>query len=409
MKVLMLGWELPPHYTGGMGLVCYQLCKQLASSGADIEFILPFTADFPHINFMKINPALPDGVDEVLRNAGGSTYDSQYFTYLSKDGTTRGAHMNEHQQHYTDYVLKLALYGSYDVIHAHDWLTMRAGIAAKQATGLPLIVHIHATEFDRAGGKHGNPLIHEIEYIGLHLADRIVAVSEATKQTIIKHYDIPAEKIDVVHNAIEFEDKDLHEGDNLYPYLMEMKNHGYKVVLGAGRLTIQKGFMNLLAAMKEVVAYQPKALLLLIGGGELYHELIAKSAELGIAKNVIVVGYLNGTGKAWRDAFRAADLFVMPSISEPFGLTPFEALTFGAPVLITKQSGASEVLRNCLKVDFWDINEMANQICAVINNPPLAKTLFENGYQELKRLTWGPPTEKLLKIYDKQLVRASDE
>lgn len=405
----MLGWELPPHYTGGMGLVCYQLCKQLASSGADIEFILPFTADFPHINFMKINPALPDGVDEVLRNAGGSTYDSQYFTYLSKDGTTRGAHMNEHQQHYTDYVLKLALYGSYDVIHAHDWLTMRAGIAAKQATGLPLIVHIHATEFDRAGGKHGNPLIHEIEYIGLHLADRIVAVSEATKQTIIKHYDIPAEKIDVVHNAIEFEDKDLHEGDNLYPYLMEMKNHGYKVVLGAGRLTIQKGFMNLLAAMKEVVAYQPKALLLLIGGGELYHELIAKSAELGIAKNVIVVGYLNGTGKAWRDAFRAADLFVMPSISEPFGLTPFEALTFGAPVLITKQSGASEVLRNCLKVDFWDINEMANQICAVINNPPLAKTLFENGYQELKRLTWGPPTEKLLKIYDKQLVRASDE
>jgi glycogen(starch) synthase len=167
MKILMLGWELPPHYTGGMGLVCYQLCKHLANSGADIEFILPFTADFPNIDFMKINPALPLGVDQVLRQEGGGTYDSQYFTYVAKNGVVRGAHMNEHQQNYSDYVLKLVLYGEYDVIHAHDWLTLRAGLAAKQATGLPLIVHMHATEFDRAGGKRGNPLIHEIELLRL--------------------------------------------------------------------------------------------------------------------------------------------------------------------------------------------------------------------------------------------------
>jgi glycogen(starch) synthase len=407
MKILMLGWELPPHYTGGMGLVCYQLCKHLANSGADIEFILPFTADFPNIDFMKINPALPLGVDQVLRQEGGGTYDSQYFTYVAKNGVVRGAHMNEHQQNYSDYVLKLVLYGEYDVIHAHDWLTLRAGLAAKQATGLPLIVHMHATEFDRAGGKRGNPLIHEIEYIGLHIADRIVAVSEATRQTIMREYDIPADKIEVVHNAIDFEIDDLAEQGSVYPYIESMRANGYRVVLGAGRLTIQKGFMNLLYAMKAVVERQPKTILLLVGGGELYHELVAKSAELGIARNVIIVGYLNGTGRAWRDAFRVSDLFVMPSISEPFGLTPFEALTFGAPVLMTKQSGASEVLKNALKVDFWDIDEMANQICSVVANDSLASTLYKNGSDELTRLTWTPSVQKLLKIYDREISGAA--
>jgi len=372
MKILMLGWELPPHYTGGMGLVCYQLCKHLAQTGADIEFVLPFTADFPDINFMKINPALPLGVDQVLRDEGGSTYDSQYFTYLSKDGTVRGAHMNEHQQNYADYVLKLVLYGTYDVIHVHDWLTLRAGIVAKQATGLPLIAHIHATEYDRAGGKAGNPLIHEIEYTGLHLADRIVAVSEFTKRVIVENYGIPADKIDVVHNGIDVELASHVDGGNAYNYLVSMKQSGYKVVTNVGRITMQKGLTNLLRAAQKVIEREPKTLFLIVGTGDQYHELIALAAELGIGRNVIMTGFQ--TGKPWRDAFKVADLFVMPSVSEPFGLTPFEALQLGAPVLITKQSGASEVLKNCLKVDFWDIDEMANQICAVVQNHGLAST-----------------------------------
>lgn len=396
----MLGWELPPHYTGGMGLVCYQLCKHLAKTGANIEFILPFTAEFPEVDFMTVNPALPIGVEKVLTNSGGSTYDSQLFTYQSQDGSTRGAHMAEHQQHYTDYVLNLALYGDYDVVHAHDWLTVRAGIAAKQATGLPLIVHIHATEFDRAGGKRGNPLIHEIEYVGLHLADRIIAVSKTTKDTIVREYDIPPERVEVVHNAFEFEPSELEEPRNSYPYLESLRQRGHKIVLGAGRLTIQKGFMNLLYAMKAVIDREPKALLLLVGGGEQYNELISKAAELGIARNVVIVGYLNGTGKAWRDAFKVADLFVMPSVSEPFGLTPFEALTFGSPVLITNQSGASEVLKSALKVDFWDIDEMANMICSVIANDGLAKTLTMDGKNELNRITWEPASKRIMEIYD---------
>jgi len=404
MKVLMLGWELPPHYTGGMGVVCYQLCQHLAKSGVDIEFILPFTADYSDIGFMKVNPALPYGVDQVLRQDGGGTYDSQYFTYMDGKGNKRGANMNEHQKHYSDYVLKLVKYGEYDVIHAHDWLTLRAGIAAKQASGIPLIAHIHATEYDRAGGRPGNPLIHEIEYIGLRLADKIITVSQATKQSVIDNYGIDASKISVIHNALDFNPAEMYEQGSLYPYIVKMKQKGFKIVLGAGRLTIQKGFVNLLTAMKEVIYRNPNTILLLIGGGELYNEKIAKAADLGISKNVIIVGYLNGTGKAWRDAFKLADLFVMPSISEPFGLTPFEAIAFGAPVLMTKQSGASEVLNNVLKVDFWDIDEMANQICAVVSSEGLATTLYDNARREVELLTWAPSIDKLLSIYDSQAL-----
>ena len=406
MKILMLGWELPPHHTGGMGIVCYQLCKQLANSGADIEFILPYTAEFPNINFMKINPALPYGAAKVLGNNAGSTYDSQYFEYVMKDGTTRGVSMGEHQAKYVEYVANLVQLAEYDIIHAHDWLTFRAGLAAKQICGKPLIVHIHATEYDRSAGKHGNPMVREIEYMGLHMADKIIAVSEVTKQTIVREYDIDPSKVAVVHNAMEFEEHELHESqENAYTYLAKMQSYSYKVVLSAGRLTIQKGLTNLLYAMQKVVAVRPKSLLLVVGNGEQYLELLELAAELGIGSNVILVGHLNGTGKQWRDSFRTANLFVMPSVSEPFGITPFEALTFGTPALISKQSGAAEVLQNCLKIDFWDVDELANQITAVLNNQDLEETLVINGQEELKHITWSRSVDKLTAEYNKQLVQ----
>jgi glycogen synthase len=406
MKILMLGWELPPHHTGGMGIVCYQLCKQLANSGADIEFILPFTASFPAIKFMKINPALPEGVTEVIgsNNAGdgqaGSTYDSQYFEYVMSDGSRRGVQMNEHQSKYTEYVSKLVKYGEYDVIHAHDWLTIRAGLAARQISGKPLIVHIHSTEYDRSGGKHGNPMVREIEYIGLHLADKIIAISEVTKNTIIREYGIDPSKIEVVHNSMEFEPHELNEStDNVYKYLEMIKTKGYKVVLSAGRLTIQKGLLHLLEAMQKVIAIRPKTILLVVGPGEMYEELIRHAADLGIGANVIFTGGLNGTGRPWRDSYRIANLFVMPSVSEPFGLTPLEAITFGTAALISKQSGVSEVLQNCLKVDFWDVDQMANQVLAVLNNQDLEDTLVINGQRELTTMNWGKSTSKIMAQY----------
>ncbi|MGB4967614.1 MAG: glycosyltransferase family 4 protein [Candidatus Saccharimonadales bacterium] len=402
MKVLMLGWELPPHHTGGMGVVCYQMCKELAHSGADIEFILPYTADFPNIPFMTINPALPEGVQKVIGMTAGSTYDSQYFEYVGSEGSTRGVQMDEHQSQYARYVAKLAKINEYDIIHAHDWLTFRAALAAKQVSGKPLFVHIHATEYDRSGGGRGNPLVREIEYMGLQLADKVFAISQATKDTIIREYDIDPDKIEVVHNAMELEEHELQEDTsaNTFKYLQAMQAAGYRVVLSAGRLTIQKGLTNLLDAFALVVSRQPKSLLLIVGSGEQYTELIEMSAELGIGGNVIFTGRLDGTGKTWRDAFRVANLFVMPSVSEPFGLTPFEALHQHTPSLISKQSGASELLKNVLKVDFWDTNEMANQILGVLKNADLEHTLATEGNAELSRVTWKNSVQKMLQQYN---------
>lgn len=409
MKVLMLGWELPPHHTGGMGIVCYQLCKQLANTGADIEFILPYTANFTNIDFMKINSALPDGAQQVIGGMAGSTYNSQYFEYKMLDGTTRGVAMDEHQARYTEYVAKTVLYDSYDIIHAHDWLTFRAGMMAKQICGKPLIAHVHSTEYDRAGGKSGNPMVREIEYMGLHMADKIIAVSEVTKQTIVREYDIDASKISVVHNAMEFEMHELNDHtDNTYTYLKQMQKSGYKIVLSAGRLTIQKGLTHLVQAMQKVVEHRPKTLLLFVGSGEQQQLLMEMAAELGICANVLFSGHLNGTGKAWRDSFKIANLFVMPSVSEPFGITPLEALTYGTPALISKQSGVAEVLQNCLKIDFWDIDEMANQITSVLDNQALQDTLVQNGQKELKHITWTKSIDTLMDEYNKHInVEAS--
>jgi len=405
MKVLMLGWELPPHYTGGMGVICLQLCRALAKNDVDIEFVLPFTAEFPNINFMKVNPALPQGVDEVLYNTGGSTYDNQLFTYIEKDGQKRGVKMHEHIDNYVKYVSNLVSYGEYDIIHAHDWLTFRAGLAAKQISGKPLFLHVHATEYDRCGGNsNGNPLIKDIEYVGFHMADRIIAISQRVKDTIVREYDIDPSKIEIVHNAMEFEYHEINEYASTYKYLEYMKSKGYKVVLNCGRLTIQKGLVNLMMAAKEVVEKRPKTLFVFVGGGEQYNELVQLSANLGIAKNVIMVGYLNGTGKAWRDAYRAADLFVMPSVSEPFGIAPIEAITYGAPVLISKQSGISEVLKNCFKVDFWDVHEMANQIYSIIEYPGIKETMYQNSSNELRNITWAKSANKLMKVYKNHAV-----
>ncbi len=397
----MLGWELPPYHTGGMGIICYQMCKQLARSGADIEFILPFTADFSHIDFMQVNPALPDGVETVIGQTAGSTYDSQYFEYVMPDGTRRGAAMSEHQTAYASYVSTLVRRKEYDVIHAHDWLTFRAALAAKQATGLPLFVHIHSTEYDRSGGNEGNPLVREIEYIGLHLADKIFAVSQATKDTIVREYHIDPEKVEVVHNAMDFQPHELAEdsSDNSFRYLQAMQAVGYGVVISAGRLTIQKGLTHLLEAFRKVVDIRPKSLLLIVGSGDQYHELLERAADLGLSGNVIFTHHLNGTGKQWRDAFRVGNLFVMPSVSEPFGITPFEALAYGTPALVSYQTGSSEILHNVLKVDYWDTDEMANQIVAVLNSSDLAQSLTENGQHELHAQNWEHSVQTITHHY----------
>jgi glycogen(starch) synthase len=397
MKVLMLGWELPPHNSGGLGIACYQLCKALSKKDLDIEFILPYKADHG-IDFMDITAAQPQGVAEVIRS--GIAYDS--YKYVLEDGSEEWLNIYDQQELYEHAVAKMVEKKEFDIVHAHDWLTFRAALRVKTMKNCPIVLHVHSVESDRAGSAKGNPLVHEIEDIAMHMADRVIAVSQHTKNTIIRDYGIPADKIEVVHNSIEPSDLVPLEGDNAYHYLTAMKKLGYRVVVNVGRLTVQKNLPNLLKAAKEVVLRAPKTLFLIVGSGEQYYELLDTAAALGIGANVLFTDFQRG--KNWRDAYAIGDLFVMPSVSEPFGLTPLEAIGYGSPALVSKQSGVSEVLLNCLKVDFWDIKEMANQITAVMQNDSLRDVLLHNAYREYERLSWDTASDKIMKVYHEHLA-----
>jgi glycogen(starch) synthase len=395
----MLGWELPPHNSGGLGVACYNLCKALAKRDIDIEFILPYQADHG-IDFMRVTAASPQDVQAILRS--GIAYDS--IKYILSDGTTVDYNIFDQQQLYEQAVGRIAALQQYDIIHAHDWLTFRAGLRAKEVLGCPIVLHVHSIEPDRAGGQVGNPLVRDIEATAFFAADRIIAVSDFTRQAIVREYGIPLDKIEVVHNSIE--QSDIVPLDyNLattYQYLAALRAQGYRVVTNVGRLTIQKGLPNLLHAAKIVVAHHPKTMFLIVGSGEQYRELLELAAELGIAKHVIFTDFQRG--KPWRDAFAIADLFVLPSVSEPFGLTPLEAIGYGTPALISKQSGVSEVLRHVLKVDYWDVHEMANQIISVMQNDPLRDELLAGSSRELAALSWGQAADKVCELYQRHTV-----
>jgi glycosyltransferase involved in cell wall biosynthesis len=378
MKVLMLGWELPPHNSGGLGVVCHQLCKALSRRDVDIEFILPYSADHK-IDFMKVTHAHPQGVVDILKS--GIAYDS--YKYIYKDGHEEKVDLYGQVKMYEKAVAQMVVDRDFDIIHAHDWLTFRAGLRARQITGRPLILHVHSVESDRAGGNGGNPLVREIEELGFLMADRI----------------------DVVHNSIEKSEIPILSDQNVYTYLSALRSNGWKVLVNVGRLTVQKGLVNLLDAFRIVVEKEPKTMLLMVGSGEQHYELLTKAAALGIGANVLFAGFQRGQN--WRDSFAVADLFVMPSVSEPFGLTPLEAIQYGTPSLISKQSGVSEVISNCLKVDFWDINEMANEITAAVRDWPLREELRNNMLSEYDRLSWEPSVDKLHSIYTQHLIGAA--
>lgn len=396
----MLGWELPPYNSGGLGVACLQLCKALSRYDVDIEFVLPYHADHG-IDFMKITAATPQGVASIVRS--GIAYDS--YKYIREDGSEEWLNIYDQQELYERAVASMVDGREFDIIHAHDWLTARAAMRAKEKSGAPLILHLHSIESDRAGGKGGNPLVREIEEMAVYLADRVVAVSQHTKNCIVRDYGIPADKIEVVHNSIDAGEVTRLDADNTYQYLAAMRERGYRVVVNVGRLTVQKGLPNLLKAAKEVVYRAPKTLFLIVGSGEQYYELLELAADLGIGKNVLFTDFQRG--KRLRDAFAIGDLFVLPSVTEPFGLTPLEAIGYGTPALVTRQSGVSEVLRSCLKVDFWDIDEMANQITAAVQNDPLRDNLLANAQLEYMQMSWDGASRKIVDLYNQHMTGAS--
>jgi len=397
----MLGWELPPHNSGGLGTACLQLCRSLSKRDLDIEFVVPYQADHG-IDFMTITAAQPQGVASVVRS--GIAYDS--YKYIKDDGSEEWLNIYDQQELYEKAVGQMIAGREFDLVHAHDWLTFRAAMRVKEQRGCPIILHVHSVESDRAGGSRGNPLVHEIEELALHMADRVIAVSQHTKNCIVRDYGVPADKIEVVHNSIEADSLEPPSGENTYRYLAAMRQAGYRVVVNVGRLTVQKGLPNLLRAAREVIYRAPKTLFLIVGSGEQYYELIELAANLGIGQNVLFTDFQRG--KRLRDAFAAGDLFVMPSVSEPFGLTPLEAIGYGnTPALVSRQSGVSEVLKNCLKVDFWDTAEMANQITAVMQNDALRDTLLEGAQAEYRQLSWEQASDKIVNVYRQHLIGAA--
>jgi glycogen(starch) synthase len=408
MKILMLGWELPPNIVGGMGVECFRLCKALSKKGADIEFILPYTADHSSINFMKVNAAHRQDITAVLE--AGNVYESYRYQSsqgkFAQGGNTGKMDLYGQVMAYEESIGKIVELASFDVIHAHDWLTCRAAVRAKMISGKPLIVHMHSIESDRSGQPHGgNPFVREIEALGLQMADKIIAVSNVTKRGIVREYGIPAEKIEVVHNNLDVSALIPSSGRNDYTYLTRMKENGYRVVVNVGRLTVQKGLPHLLQAFSIAARYVPKSLLLIVGKGEQHQELLQLAAELGIGNKVIFTGFQSG--KPWRDAFDIGDLFVLPSPTEPFALTALEAIGYGTPILVSKETGVAEVIHNALRVDYWDHNEMANKIAGVLQNDPLRDELHKNSLQELERMSYDDSTaDKLMNVYERHLQGA---
>lgn len=397
----MLGWELPPHNSGGLGVACYHISKALALAGAKIDFVVPYSAAHPQIDFMKVHSATRLS---PLERYGLGAYDSKSIIQgeLSAADVNNLKDMRGVQKRYVEFVEQLiARSDTFDAIHAHDWLTMEAGMRAKQLTNAPLIVHVHATEFDRSGTDAGNPLVHEIEYQGLMMADRIIAVSGITKSIIMQKYGIAEDKIEVIYNAIDV--ADLNDGYSYdyhtYRYLEALKQEGYTVVSTVTRFTIQKGLTHFIKAAARASEKYDKFAFLLAGDGEQRDELIQLAADLGIADKVFFTGFVRG--KQWRDAYSVSDVFVMSSVSEPFGLTALEAAHHDNALIISKQSGVGEVLHSIFRYDFWDVDMLADQIVGIATSQALKSSLKENVMREYSRISWHDVARDLISVYDR--------
>lgn len=379
-------------------MACYHLSKSLALQGAEIDFVVPYTATHPGIDFMKIHAV--SSLSPVERNNLG-VYDSSR-TVIDRDlpDIPGGDHnIRTVQRRYVTFVENFVQDAEVDVIHAHDWLTMEAGVRAKELTGKPFIVHVHATEFDRSGELSGNPIVHEIEQTALLMADRIFAVSGITKSIIVHRYGIPADKVEVVYNGFDpahFDDGYSYDLDT-YRYLESLKEEGHTIVATITRFTVQKGLTHLMHAAAKVLEQYDKVVFLFAGDGEQRDELIDLAARLGISDKVVFTGFVRG--KKWRDAYSVADVFVMSSVSEPFGLTALEAAHHDNALLISRQSGVGEVLHSIFRFDFWDASLLADQLIGLATSPALLREMKANIHDEYARLSWSDIASQCLSQY----------
>ena len=430
MRVLMFGWEFPPHIAGGLGTACKGIVEGLAHNGVQTLFVMPSASGDEDQSCTEIINAsdvavqhVSSSVDEFIDKVKFVYVDSNLVPYvepdeyfeaiekMKKEMVTQttigfgqkfkfsgkyGANLMEEVSRYAQVGGTIAMQHNdeFDVIHAHDWLTYLAGIAAKELTGKPLVVHVHATSFDRGTDDMVDSRVYAIEKRGMEMADKVVAVSELTRNIVINKYGIDPSKVIAVHNAVDFsgrEDLTVERG---------VKD---KVVTFLGRITYQKGPEYFIDAAAKVLKRTKGVRFVMAGSGDMMTRAIRQVARLGISDKFHFTGFLRGTDV--QKMFALSDVYVMPSVSEPFGISPLEAMRSNVPSIISYQSGAAEVLKYAFKVDFWDVDAMADDIYALVNYPALSTFASEHGLEEVNALKWDYAAAKLKNIYEQLIIK----
>jgi glycosyltransferase involved in cell wall biosynthesis len=423
MKVLMFGWEFPPHITGGLGTACYGMTKGLLKQGAEVLFVVPKAygdEDQQAVRIINASDVMVDIQDDEFQQfAKNFTYmevGSNIVPYLdpeefeqaiheTKSGKKRrkksiysrkfefsgkyGENLFEEVSRFALTAAAIAAEYDFDLIHAHDWHTYYAGMAAKKVSGKPLVVHIHATEFDRTG-ENVNSVVYDIEKAGMSAADRVIAVSNLTRNTVITRHGIDAKKVFTVHNAIEPVEKP--ESINVKKAVKE------KVVTFLGRITFQKGPEYFIEVAHKVLERDRNVRFVMAGSGDMLNKMIKRVAQLKIADRFHFTGFLRG--EAVDRMFALSDVFVMPSVSEPFGLVPLEAMRTNVPVIVSKQSGVAEILKHAIKVDFWDVNGMADAIWGLLHYNAVSEIFIKYGKDEVDSLKWENAAVKIMEVYE---------
>ncbi len=418
----MFGWEFPPHITGGLGTACFGLTKGLAKHDVEVIFVVPKAygdeseeavrlvnaSDIPfdikdeqyneywkRIKYLEIGSNIvpyvgPEDFTTLLekQQKTGEEYTSKVFARDYKFSGKYGANLMEEISRYALVASALALSEEYDIIHAHDWLTYPAGVAAKESSGKPLVCHMHATEFDRTG-EDVNTIVYGIEKEGMEKADRVITVSNMTRRTVIEKYGIEPGKVITVHNAVD---------QDLFSELKEVKRSlNEKIVTFLGRVTFQKGPEYFIEAAYKILQKDNNVRFVMAGSGDMLNKMIKRVAELRIADKFHFTGFLKGPDID--RMFALSDVFVMPSVSEPFGIVPLEAMRSNVPVVISKQSGVAEILEHALKVDFWDVDAMADSIYGLCHYNAISTMFKKHGKTEVENLKWEDASLKIKEVY----------
>lgn len=424
----MFGWEFPPHITGGLGTACFGLTRAMLKQGIEVLFVVPkaygdesqeavrlinasnvkiditnslYQEYWKQITYMEIGSNLvpyvsPEEFQNIISQNvfDRADFDQSVFSNRFEFSGKYGKDLMQEVSRYALVASTIAATNVFDVIHAHDWLTYPAGIAAKNISGKSLVVHVHATEFDRSG-ENINQNVFDIERKGMEAADMVITVSNLTRQIVIDRYGISPEKVVTVHNAVD---------GPVNPAVLDAKKHvKEKVVTFLGRVTFQKGPDYFVEAANKVLQKDSNVRFVMAGQGDMLNRMIKRVAQLRISTKFHFTGFLKGDDVD--RMFAMSDLYVMPSVSEPFGISPLEAMRSSVPVVISKQSGVSEVLRYAMKVDFWDIDALSDAIYGLLHYDALHKMFMRYGKEEVDNMKWDSAAVKVKHIYEKVMYK----